>query len=212
MKYVVLGKKVHKSWELKTNKKITIENDKRTDEYCGKPELIEKTDVIGYEEILRFEGTLEYNEKGASWIFASREINISEDEEVTIEKKIFRADLNETYLYTKKVVEEMSDDAEDAQNALRVEIEKFNKSIIEKSVKMMSYCKVAGKDPKDVDCIELFKMLYPGCGYVFVDGKLEPYGTSDISTTSSYILDPRITTSKLSISKQVSELTPITEY
>lgn len=198
MKYVVLGKKVYKSWELKDHKKITIENNKRIDEYCGKPELIEKTDIIGYEEILRFEGTLEYNEKGASWIFASREINISEDEEVTIEKKIFRADLNETYLYTNKVVEETSDNEEDAKNALRVVTEKFNKSIIEKDEQMMNYCKISGKDPKYVDCIELFKILYPGCSYVFVDGKLEPYSASDISTTSTYILDPRITTSKLS--------------
>lgn len=211
MKYVVLGKEVFKSWELKDHKTVILENFKRTDKYNGKPELIEKKCVIGYHEILRFEGTLEYNVKPDSWLFPLNKINISEDEEVTIENKIFRADLNETYLYTSKVVKETSDDEKGAQNLLRVETEKFNKSIIEKSAKMMSYCKVTGKDPKDVDCIELFKMLYPDCSYTFVDGKIEPWGTSDISATSSYILDPSITVSKLSISKQVSELTPITE-
>lgn len=196
MKYVVLGKKVCKSWELKDHKKITIENNKRIDEYCGKPELIEKTDVIGYEEILRFEGTLEYNEKGDSWIFASREINISEDEEVTIEKKIFRADLNETYLYTDKVVEETSDNEEDAQNALRMLTKKFNKSVIEKDEKMMNYCKLVGKDPKDVDCIELFKMLYPGCSYTFINGKIEPFA----SYNAASLIDASVAPSKLSIS------------
>lgn len=197
MKYVVLGKKVCKSWELKNHKTITVENDRRTDKYNGKPELIEKMDVIGYHEILRFEGVLEYNTSNL-WPSMYRKINISEDEEVAIEKKIFRADLNETYLYTDKVVEETSDNEEDAKNALRVETEKFNKSVIEKDERMMNYCKISGKDPKYVDCIELFKILYPGCSYVFVDGKLEPYSASDISTTSTYILDPRITTSKLS--------------
>lgn len=173
MKYVVLGKKIYKSWKLKDHKKITIENDKRTDVYNGKPELIENIDVIGYEEILRFEGTLEYNYESHLW-FEPNKINISEDEEVTVKKKIFRADLNETYLYTDKVVEETSDDAADAQNALRVETEKFNKSVIEKDEKMMNYCKISRKDPKYVDCIELFKMLYPGCRYKFVNGGMIP--------------------------------------
>lgn len=204
MKYVVLGKKVYKSWELKDHKKITIENNKRIDEYCGKPELIEKTDVIGYDEILRFEGVLEYNTSNLCPSMY-RKINISEDEEVAIEKKIFRADLNETYLYTDKVVEETSDNEEDAKNALRVVTEKFNKSIIEKDEQMMVYCKINGKDPKDVDCIELFKMLYPGRTYRFVNGSIKADPDYSNLTVTQCIKIPQDMMNKLSITNPYEE-------
>ena len=49
----------------------------------------------------------------------------------------------------------------------------FNEQMTESNEQMSAYCKLHKLDPRDTDCEELFKIVYPNKEYEIVDGKMK---------------------------------------
>lgn len=167
----IKGKNITNFYSVKDNKKMRAVNDNELKSiYTAKPELV-KEPKVEWEEICNFEGDLHYNN---SWAFGGH-INISEDDEVRVDKTIFRADLNEKHAFTNKILKEQDDEKSksDAESIFKEELADFNEIMINSNDAMLAYCKLHKLDPRDTDCIELFKLVYPGEAYEIVDGKMK---------------------------------------
>lgn len=152
--------------------------------YIDKP-LINKTrKVKKWTELCSYEGEPRYNSR-IGWDLYNK-INISENETVTIEEEIFRADLNEMHLHTNKVVEEKDINKEDALSILEAQIKAFNKMMIESNNKLMSYCDLHKLSYEDTDCIELFKLVFPNDEYVIEDGVMKVKEKPQITASPLY--------------------------
>lgn len=183
MKSVVLGKVVEIKHILETNQKIiTDDNGKEKLVYTAKPKIKKEESVAEWREICRFKGEPTWNyEHMYSWKSfhmsdgfsdVRNKLNISENEEVAVDKKVFRADLGELHLLTNKVLEEIDIDAVDATEQLRIYTRDFNKQMIESNEKMKAYCDLHGLKYEDSDCEKVFELVYPGKEYKIVDGKM----------------------------------------
>lgn len=191
MKSVVLGKVVEIKHILKTNQKTIIdENGKEKLVYTAKPKIKKEKSVAEWREICRFKGEPTWNyEHMYSWKSAymsdgfsdvRNKLNISENEEVAVDKKVFRADLGELHLFTDKVLEEIDIDAVDATEQLHLHTRDFNKQMIESNEKMKSYCDLHGLKYEDSDCKKVFELVYPGKEYKIVDGKMQVLETRTV--------------------------------
>ena len=172
----IKGKNITNFYSVKANKTIKVINDNEPKTiYTARPELIKEAKVE-WLEICSFEGDMSYDEVGSYYFgLGSKTIHISEDEKVNVNKVIFRADLNEKHVFTNKVIDEM-DDCESKFSSEMIfnnELSDFNAAMINSNDTMLTYCKLHKLFPEDTDCIELFKLVYPGETYEIVDGVMK---------------------------------------
>lgn len=171
MKTKILGQIITNKYSV-DNKRKEIKNSDGNPKmiYGGKPEL-KKESEIKWADICEFEGDPRYNNKHLGWYFG-RALNISEDEEVSVNEEIFRADLNELHLHTNKILKEIDLNKDEMEIALTNEMKSFNKEIIEADEKLKSYCLLHKLNPEETDCMELFKLVYSTDGCVVANGTL----------------------------------------
>ena len=86
-------------------------------------------------------------------------INLSEDEEVTVIQKIYRADLHAYMVHTDKVLSEKDVDKEEAEFKYNKLLAEYNKTMIEDDEELLSYCKVHHLKPEETDYDELAKIV-----------------------------------------------------
>lgn len=183
MKTKVLGQVITNKYSVDNKRKeIKDSNSESKMIYEAKPEL-KKESEIKWADICEFEGEPRYNSKRLVWnsiastsIGFSTTISISENEEVSIDEEIFRADLNELHLHTSKVLKETDLNKDEMEITLENEMKLFNKEMIEADEKLKSYCVLHKLNPEETDCIELFKLVYSTNGCAVVNGVL--IGTS----------------------------------
>lgn len=187
----IKGKNITNFYSVKDNKTTkAVDNNELKTIYTARPELVKEAKVE-WEDICKFEGNLHYNDRPGLFLVGSKYINISEDEEVRIEKAIFRADLNENHAFTNKVFDEQDDEKSksDAEAILKEELANFNETMIESDDAMLAYCKLHKLDPRDTDCFELFKLVYPGETYEIIDGVMKKYDYSYIQAIKADYMD-----------------------
>lgn len=172
----IKGKDITNFYSVKTNKttKTVSDNELKTI-YTARPELVKEAKVE-WKEICSFEGEMSYDETyNYYFTLSSKTIHISEDEKVNVDKVVFRADLNEKHAFTDKVLCELDDPESkfDAEMLFNEELADFNEAMINSNDAMLAYCKLHKLLPEGTDCIELFKLVYPGETYEIVDGKMK---------------------------------------
>ena len=177
MKTVILGKKIENVYEVNHNwKTIDDGNGGVRTVYTSKPTLVMTPRIKEWAEICSYDGEPRYN-SNKGYFFAALggvyQINISEDEAVSVGKEIFRADLNEMHLETDKVLEEVDINKEESEEILSGQIRAFNSMMITSNDKLKTYCDVHNLAYEDTDVIELFKIVFPDEKYEIVDGVMK---------------------------------------
>ena len=142
-----------------------------------RPQVVRKVELNHNEEILRFEGVPHYNSRSNgifSYACYGERLNISENEEVEQEKKVFRPDLNEIHIFTNKIISEFEDTEEKArvEEEVKQGIAAFNKKTIEDNEKMKKYCDLHRLDHEVTDPIELANLIYGKGSWALVEGKI----------------------------------------
>lgn len=193
MRTVILGKKIENVYEVNHNwKTIDDGNGEVRTVYTSKPTLVMTPHIKEWTEICSYDGEPRYN-SNKGHIFAALggvyQINISEDEAVSVGKEIFRADLNEMHLETDKVLEEVDINKEESEEILSEHIRAFNSMMITSNEKLKAYCDVHNLAYEDTDVIELFKIVFPDEKYEIVDGVMKvqevKYPEIRITTTNN---------------------------
>lgn len=174
MRTVILGKKIENVYEVNHNwKTIDDGNGGVKTVYTNKPTLVMTPHIKEWVEICSYDGEPRYN-SNKGYIFSALagtyQMNISEDETVSVGKEIFRADLNEMHLETDKVLEEVDINKEASEEILSEQIRAFNSMMITSNEKLKAYCDVHNLAYEDTDVIELFKIVFPDEKYEIVDG------------------------------------------
>lgn len=176
MKYVILGKKLKTIWEVKDNRETIKNGDVIKKVFTAKPKLTSRVETFEHPEIMRFEGELGFNSTRSIFNYYNGAVgaafNISADEEVIVEKKVFRADENLMYIYTNKVFEEVDENKESAELAYKNLLKEFNKAMIKSNPTMDNYCELHHLNYGLTDCFKLFEHLYPGKCWEIKEGKL----------------------------------------
>lgn len=177
MKTVILGKKIKNIYEV-NNKWKTIDdgNGSFKTVYTDKPSLKMTPHIKEWTEICSYDGEPRYNSNKGHFLAVLGgvyQINISEDEAVSVDKEIFRADLNEMHLLTDKVLEEVDINKEESEEILSEQIRAFNSMMITSNEKLKAYCDVHNLAYEDTDVIELFKIVFPDEKYEIVDGVMK---------------------------------------
>lgn len=166
MKSVVKGQIVKVTCRVFNNQANIIVDGKEKRVFIAKPYIDKQSEIVDWKDILTVDGEIYYN---LGW---SEDFNISEDETVHEENKIFRADLNEMHHFTNKVLEVQFVDKDTSESALFHLMADFNEQMIESNEQMLAYCKLHKLDPRETDCEELFKIVYPGKEYEIINGKM----------------------------------------
>ena len=175
MKSIVKGQIVKETYSVVDNlTTITVDGEEKQ-VFVAKPRIDKQTEIAEWRNILTLDGAMHYNTPPADgWLgVVHRCFNISEDETVCEIKKIFRADLNENHYFTDKAVETRTVNKEESELRLRILMAGFNEQMTESNEQMSAYCKLHKLDPRDTDCEELFKIVYPNKEYEIVDGKMK---------------------------------------
>lgn len=177
MKTIVLGKIIENFYEVDTKQKeIKLKNGELTTVYTDKPRFIEKSSVKEWVEICSYDGEPRFNINNRNpFVFGDRRLNISEDEEVVVESEVFRADTNEVYLKTEKIIDEV--DVNNKKDMIIVFSEHnraFNSAMITSNEKLRSYCDIHKLPYEDTDAIKLFKVVFPENQYEIIDGVIMP--------------------------------------
>lgn len=191
MRTVILGKKIENLYGVNNNQKtIDDGNGVLKTIYTAKPTLNKVSTEKEWVEICSFDGAPRYNSECGNVFFAfnsKHKINISENESVSIDNEIFRADLNELHLRTDKVVEEIDIDKWEADANLSEQIVAFNEAMITSNEKLKSYCDVHKLSYGHTDAIELFGIVFPDKKYEIIDGvmRVKERKCPEITFTSS---------------------------
>lgn len=191
MRTVILGKKIENLYGVNNNQKtIDDGNGVLKTIYTAKPTLNKVPTEKEWVEICSFDGAPRYNSECGNVFFAfnsKHKINISENESVSIDNEIFRADLNELHLRTDKVVEEIDIDKWEADANLSEQIVAFNEAMITSNEKLKSYCDVHKLSYGYTDAIELFGIVFPDKKYEIIDGvmRVKERKCPEITFTSS---------------------------
>lgn len=178
MKTVIKGKNIENLYSVVPNTKvITDKNGEKITVYTAAPKLNVEVKVASWEPVLTFKGDPRYNsEIKTRQAFCNRfigELNISENETISICEKIFRADLNELHLFSDKVLSETDTNKADAEEEYKEHLAKFNEMMINSDEKLLGYCKLHKLEPKETDMYELFKLVYKDNKSMnIVDGKV----------------------------------------
>lgn len=107
------------------------------------------------------DGEIGKNDGCGGWLtlLPKHEINISEDEKVTVVEKIYRADLHAYMVHTDKVLSEKDIDKGIAEFEYNKLLREYNKTMIEADEELLSYCKVHKLVPAETDYEELRKVV-----------------------------------------------------
>lgn len=205
----IKGKDITNFYSVKTNKtsKAVSDNELKTI-YTARPEIVKEAKVE-WKEICNFEGEMSYDETyNYFFISSSKTIHISEDEKVNVDKVVFRADLNEKHAFTDKVLCELDDPESkfDAEMLFNEELADFNEAMINSNDAMLAYCKLHKLLPEGTDCIELFKLVYPGETYEIVDGVMKKKETSKYEFSEWAIDESALATISPSYSSKICAL------
>lgn len=174
MKTVVFGKNMENWYRVDSKQQDIRRNDDMHElVFTGMPELLKESKLVGWEEILSYEGVPRYNNNFGFLSSFAHKMNISEDEVVSVSEEIFRADLNEVHVRTDKVMSEINWYKRESERDYAELIKIFNKQMIESNDKMKSYCDLHKLNYEETDCIELFKMVYPDDSWEIKDGKMQ---------------------------------------
>lgn len=158
MKTIVMGKKIKRNYELK----VELDDNGKL-KY--KPFIKELDPDIQWEEICSYEGEAHSCLDTSPFRFdLNKHIYLSEDEEVTVEKEIFRADLGDYIQYTNKVLEEDEGRKSDCEESLKMYIKEFNRERIENDSEAKAYCDLHKLNYEDTDYDELMKYINPDKG------------------------------------------------
>lgn len=133
----------------------------------AKPRL-EVKDEVTYETIMTVDGEIGSNSSG-TWSFTSislsfdcrHRINLSEDEEVIVDNKIYRADLHVYMVHTSKVLSEKDCGKEEAEALLEKLTGEYNEQVINADEKLAAYCKLHKLVLAETDYEELKKVVCP---------------------------------------------------
>lgn len=214
MRTVILGKKVENVYEVNHNwKTIDDGNGGVKTVYTDKPTLVMTPHIKEWAEICSYDGDPRYN-SNKGYIFSSLgcvyQMNISEDEAVSVGKEIFRADLNEMHLETDKILEEIDINKKESEEILAEQIRAFNSMMITSNEKLKAYCDVHKLSYGGTDAIELFKIVYPGKQYkiengvmsvsgqyVYVSSANDGVGYSIRDSFEKYLVDNKFTVSTM---------------
>lgn len=176
LKTIVFGKHIEKKYNVNNKQKmITDQNGDSIVVFTGKPELNVSTTVVRNSEICVYKGQPQFNQSCNAfygWMTPNHCLYISEDQQVTAERTIFRADLNEYHVYTDHVMSTTEVDLKEAEKDYKRLMREFNHSMICSNDKLKSYCDVHNLKYEDTDCLELFKIVYTHSYYEIKDGKL----------------------------------------
>lgn len=178
MKTIVKGKVVKNTYSVVSHAKKVETDDGESVVYDAKPELVKEPEVVDWVDLCSFDHEPYFNKAKEPYLtFNSYKLNIG-DEEVSIDKQTFVANLDELHLFSDKVVEESDDTLGKslAEIDYASHLSAFNESLIANNEKMKAYCKVHKMDPGETNAIELFKLVYNTEHYVIYDGKI--YNTS----------------------------------
>lgn len=155
MKTIVMGKKIKRNYEIKVEW-----DDNGKLKY--KPFIKELDPDIQWEEICTYEGKARGCRSESFFTFDShKHIYLSEDEEVIVEKEIFRADFGNYIQYTNKVLEENEGNKASCEEILKTYIKEFNRERIENDSEAKAYCDLHKLNYEDTDYDELMKYIYP---------------------------------------------------
>ena len=168
MKSVVKGCIKKKEYSVVDNLKTITVGDENNSVFMDKPRLQYVTSVPSWKDILTVNGKIYYNGGEVS----ECGFNISEDETVHITKTVYRADLDEMHVFTDKVVETIEVDKVESEERFERLLADFNEQMINSNKSMLAYCKLHKLVPRETDCEEVFKLVYPGKRYKIIDGAM----------------------------------------
>lgn len=161
IKSYIQGRHVENVWE------VNCDRDEKTGKLKKKPHI--RFDArFKYETLQRqtgeefiIDGEIGKSDGCSAWftLLPKHEINISEDEKVTVIEKIYRADLHAYMVHTDKVLSEKDIDKEEAEFKYNKLLAEYNKTMIEDDEELLSYCKVHHLKPEETDYDELAKIV-----------------------------------------------------
>ena len=160
IKSYIQGRYVENVWE------VQCDRDEKTGKITKKPRIL--FDAHFKYETLKDECGEDFIVNGEIGINSTytifnlgvqSKINLSEDEEVAVVRKIYRADLHAYMVYTDKVLSEKDVDKEEAEFKYNKLLAEYNKTMIEGDEELLSYCKVHHLKPEETDYDELVKIV-----------------------------------------------------
>ena len=151
MKTIVMGKNIKKTYEVLDGK-----NEDGTFKF--RPTTRKKNSETTWEEICSYDG-----EPQCENIVLTRRIYLSEDEQVLIERQIFRADLGSWIQYTAKVLSEDDTNLADCEEELAGLLKEYNKERIEGDTRAKAYCDLHKLDYAETDYDELLAIIGKSC-------------------------------------------------
>ena len=149
-----------------------------------KPYIRELTPNIEWKEICSYEGAPQLNSYMSIWNDDTDNlgtINISEEESVGVIRHVFRADINNYYQYTDKILEDKPNNYEECKEELTSALRLYNAQKIEKNRKAKAYCDLHKLDYAETDYDKLMDIIEPnwkctsGLRGLMVGGKPLPY-------------------------------------
>lgn len=175
MKTIVMGKKIKRNYEIKVEW-----DDNGKLKY--KPFIKELEPDIQWEEICSYEGKACCCRSESFFTYdIHKYIYLSEDEEVIVEKEIFRADLGDYIQYTNKVLEEDEGGKSVHEEGLKMYIKEFNRERIENDSEAKAYCDLHKLDYEDTDYDELMKYINPNKG-IYINKDIYPNNVLNIES------------------------------
>jgi hypothetical protein len=150
MQTIIQGKEIETTYSVKA-----VRNEHGI--LTKKPELVKESKVVKWDNLFDpIDGKIEYNTP----YFCSRNryINISENEDVKVERQIYRADINSLIIHTDKVINEKEINKTKAENELQTVMAEYNHLIIDNDFQMKAYCNVNKIDVNTVDIDDLKKI------------------------------------------------------
>jgi hypothetical protein len=162
IKSYIQGRYVENVWE------VQCDRDEKTGEITKKPHI--HCDMqYKYETLKRdngedfiVDGEIGQNKTYSSWLglcAGNDKINLSEDEDVSVISKVYRADLHAYMVHTDKVLSEKDVNKGIAEFEYNQLLREYNQTMIEADEELLSYCKVHKLVPADTDYDELRKVV-----------------------------------------------------
>lgn len=152
METIVMGKKIEETY------KVDCKKDDDGKFLCKPTIVLDYTDTQ-WEEILSYKGEAQCQTLTA-FRCGFRSLYISEDEEVSITKEIFRADLECWIQYTNKVLEK-KDNIKKCEKELKPLLEEYNIQKITDDPKAKAYCDLHKLNYAETDYEELMEIIEP---------------------------------------------------
>ena len=164
MRTKIKGRNIRTEYSVEKNYKEEQEFGKIIQVFTEQPQLLQKSEIVSYPELFDIDILCD-TVSMLSYKFA-----ISEDEILSVDNMIFRADLNELHIFTYKVCNEEEINKKESEAEYKKLIAAFNKQMIISNKRMMDYCDVNKLSYEDTDCTQLFRVIYPNSKYQIKNG------------------------------------------